>query len=110
MREGIFWLLSREMQYPSGARSPREVVGIFSTPDAAFQVMRDHPDFQGVQVAWHAAEWHPISPAYFGWATTELLRRPQLWEISVVPLLLDDPVFDFPDEREAYDRIRWHRR
>ena len=54
MREGILWLLSREMQYPSGARSPREVVGIFTSPDAAFEAIRDHPDFHVVRVEWHA--------------------------------------------------------
>lgn len=110
MREGILWLLSREMQYPSGARSQREVVGIFTTPDAAFEVIRDHPDFQGVHVEWHAREWEPNPLAYLGWARTGLLRTSQLWEISVLPFTLDDPVFDFPDERAAYERIRWSRR
>jgi hypothetical protein len=110
MREEVLWLLSREMQYPGGARSPREVVGIFSTPDAAFEVIRDHPDFQGVQVKWQAAEWEPGPVAYFGRARTGLLRTSQLWEVSVVPYTLDDPVFDFPDERAAYERIRWSRR
>lgn len=110
MQEGVLWLLCKEMQYPSGAKSPREVVGIFRTPDAAFQVMRDHPDFQGVEVAWHATEWGLAAPAYFGWATTGLLRTLQLWEISLVPLVPDEPVFDFRDEREAYERIRWSRR
>jgi hypothetical protein len=110
MREGILWLLSREMQYPSGARSPREVVGIFSTPDAAFEVIRDHPDFHAARVEWHAAEWEPSPVAYFGLARTGLLRSSQLWEISVLPFVLDDPVFDFPHERAAYERIRRSRR
>ena len=48
--------------------------------------------------------------AYFGRARTGLLRASQLWEISVLPFVLDDPVFDFPHERAAYERIRRSRR
>ena len=110
MREETLWLLSRELQYPSGARAPRETLGIFATPDAAFEVIRDHPDFQAVQVKWYATEWEPSPVAYFGWARTRLLRTSQLWEISVIPYRLDEPVFDFADERAAYERIRYGRR
>ena len=109
MREEILWLLSRELQYPSGTRAPREVLGIFASPDSAFEVIRDHPDFQAVRVEWCATEWEPSPVAYFGFARTALLRTSQVWEISVLPFPLDDPVFDFPDERTAYERIRWSR-
>ena len=106
MGERILWLLGKQLQYASGAQAPREQMGVFSTPDVAFGVVRDHPDFQGVEVAWQPVEWDHGSLAYFGLARKRSGRDVQLWELSLVPAVVDEPIFDFRDEREAFERNR----
>lgn len=109
MGERVLWMLGKQLQYASGALAPREQVGVFSTPDTAFEVVRDHPDFQGVEVAWQSVDWEHGCTAYFGLARKRAGRDVQLWELSLVPVAVDEPIFDFRDEREAFERNRWSR-
>lgn len=109
MGERRLWLLGKQLQYASGAQAPREQVGVFSSPDAAFAVVRDLPDFHRLEVAWQPVDWEHGCTAYFGLARKRSGRDVQLWELSLVPAVVDEPIFDFRDEREAFERNRWSR-
>lgn len=106
MSERVLWLLERRPRYASGAPAAREHMGVFSTPERAFEVVRHHVDFGGTEVDWRPVEWEDGRTAYVGLARERAGRDRPLWELSVEPAVLDEPVFDFRDERDAYERSR----
>jgi|GEM_PF-6753036 len=101
----IVWWLVQRARYRTGASGSRAEVGVFTSPEEAFRAMRCHPDFQEAELVWHPEPWEGEA-AYRAPARTRLRGEWEHCELLLFPVRLNEPVFDYLDDRAEYERLR----
>ncbi len=104
------WLFTRGLYMEDGPRVVEEV-GIFSSPEEAFEVARCHPDFEDIRIRWGRIPWEDGEVAYRAAFVRPYLDRDgpaeEPWELWLVPFVLDRPLFDFVEDEAVYRRLRY---
>ena len=103
--EQIVWWLVQRARYRTGAQGTRHDVGVFTSPEEAFRVMRCHPDFQESEIVWHPESWEELT-AYVARARSRIRTEWDHWELFLFPVRLNEPVFDYEEDRQEYERLR----
>lgn len=100
------WLLVQQDRYRTGRPGGRREVGVFTSPEEAFRAVRCHPDFRGAELAWHPEEWED-GTVFVARSRTRLREGEwEHWELTLLSVPLDEPVFDFREDQEEYRRLR----
>lgn len=98
----LLWLLAGQVVHGDGSRSAPTATGLFSSPERARATARLHPDLSSRHWRWADVGWDFGRPAYRTRAESSVGGLRESWELWVVPFALDEPVFDYHEDRERF--------
>lgn len=105
----LLWLLAGQVVHDDGSRSAPTAMGLFSSPERARATARLHPDLSSRHWRWTDVGWDFGRQAYRTRAESSAGGERERWELWVVPFALDEPVFDYHEDRERFQaRLRAH--